>query len=120
MEESTDAGTLNLTQFANLCGVSAGLVSGWCDEGMPCNRRARSGSTVAIELRSAIPWVVSRRGTKSRGPARPDAAHEQLAQETLELAIAGLIRDVRIGLARMLANLSAELMATTDANGKAD
>jgi len=57
--------TLNSTQFAKLCGVSAGRVTQWCDEGMPCERKAQMGSPVSIDLVTALPWVVHRRKSRS-------------------------------------------------------
>ena len=70
---------LNAGEFAKLCGVSVGLVSTWCDEGMPCKERpARSGAVVQIELAPAIQWVVKRRALK------PESALVNVATERAE------------------------------------
>lgn len=56
---------LTATEFAHFCKISAGLVTGWCDEGMPCDRIGRMGARVSINLRDAVPWIVQKRSARS-------------------------------------------------------
>lgn len=62
---SSDGMVLTATEFAHFCKVSAGLVTAWCDEGMPCDRKGRMGATVHINLRDAVPWIVQKRSARS-------------------------------------------------------
>jgi hypothetical protein len=56
---------LTATEFAHFCKVSTGLVTSWCDDGMPCDRTGRMGSKVSINLRDAVPWIVQKRSARS-------------------------------------------------------
>jgi hypothetical protein len=58
---------------------------------MPCERAARSGSTVKIDIAKAIPWVVTQRAKKPDS-ARLSVAHEQA--EHLRIRNAERRRDV--------------------------
>lgn len=72
---------LNAGQFARLCGVSTGLVSKWCSEGMPCDRSGQSGAEVRIILVTALPWVTVMRARED--PERD--AWSRAKREKLEL-----------------------------------
>lgn len=76
---------LNAGQFARLCGVSTGLISKWCNEGMPCVRSGQSGAEVRINLLTAMPWVtVTRARDDPERDAWSKAKREKLELETAQ------------------------------------
>ena len=109
--DKTISRNMNGKELAALVKVTAATVSNWADEGMPCSRAARSGAAVAIDLRRALPWLITRRALKE-GPARVGVAQQQaerlrisnrkargelvevtLVEEGLKAAVAGLLQD---------------------------
>ena len=77
--DGPDYNRLSGSEFADLCGVSAGTITNWCDAGMPCIREARNGSRVEIRIRDAIPWVI-----EFRGEAKPGSQRDRLAKAQAE------------------------------------
>ncbi|MEE4303310.1 MAG: hypothetical protein V2J19_04085 [Wenzhouxiangella sp.] len=72
--------TMNGNEFAGLCGVSADTVSRWCQKGMPHQGGGRSGVSLEIDVRLALPWLASQKSTSSTEQLR----HEQAQKAALE------------------------------------
>lgn len=99
-------------EFAQFCKVSAGTVTGWCDEGMPCERLARMGSKVSINLRDAVPWIVQKKSARSTVERDRVAAAQAHRLEMANLKEEGQLIDaaeLKNALLKMISFLAQDL-----------
>ena len=64
-KKSNERLSVNLTDFAKLCGVSSSTVHEWINNGgMPKTGGGGKGRTVTIYLDEAMPWLIEQQAKK--------------------------------------------------------
>lgn len=105
--------TCSASQFADLVGVSAQTLVVWMDAGMPSRRGKGKGHPSTIDIKKALPWVISRR--EPPGSERERLAKEQADKVALENSVKRGELIYADQVADALSRLAADLAARHDA-----